>query len=171
VNEAFFVGGYASVLLVIALAMGWAARTSHDRILRTKTIGFRYHLHLNAWQCSEGTFLWHHETDEAARVVQYRAKGEICNACSLKSVCTDSDDGRTLLRPLDGWPHSEMARFQRVLSLSLMILAGMLCAVELARQGDVRIQVAFGSGAALSVFLAHREWQRVRAVRTALFGG
>jgi hypothetical protein len=53
-NEAFFVGGYAAVLLVIAVAMEWAARASHERILHTKTIGFRYHLHLNAWQCSKG---------------------------------------------------------------------------------------------------------------------
>jgi hypothetical protein len=116
----------------------------------------------------EGTFLWHHETDEVARVVQYRAKAEICNACSLKSVCTDASDGRTLMRPLDGWPHSEMARFQRALSLSLMILAAMLCAVELARQetcGSGRVWVRDDP---LDI-PCPSQWRR-QAVRTALFG-
>ncbi len=166
-NEALFVGGYAAALLVVAIAMEWAARASHDQIDRTKTIGFRYHKQLNAWQCSEGTFLWPQRPDTSARVIRYHAKAEICNACALKSICTDAEDGRTLVRPLDAWPHSEMARFQRVLSLSLMILAAMLCAVELARQGDGRIQLAFGSGVLFSALLARREWHRARAVRTA----
>ena len=132
--EAIFVGGYVAALLVTAFGMDWAARVSQERIHQTKTIGFRHHTDLNAWQCSEGTFLWKQEVDTVARVVRYHAKAEICNACRLKSVCTDSDDGRTLVRPLDPWPHSEMARFQRVLSLSLMVLALLLCGVEIARQ-------------------------------------
>lgn len=169
-NEVVFVAGYAAALLLAATALEWAGRASHERILHTKTIGFRYHAHLNAWRCSEGTYLWHHKTDESARIVEYRAKAETCNACPLKPVCTDSGDGRTLTRPLDQWPHSEMARFQRVLSLSLMVLATLLCAVELARQGDGWLRVAFGSGVLFSALLAHREWRRVRAVRTALFG-
>src|SRR5262245_47933443 len=105
-TEALFVGGYAAALLVTAIVMEWIARASHERIHRLKTIGFRYHADLNAWQCSEGTFLWHQETDASARVVRYHAKAEICNACSLKSICTDANDGRTLVRPLDRWPHS-----------------------------------------------------------------
>ena len=169
-NDALFVGGYSAAMLVVAVAMEWVARGSHERIHRTKTIGFRYHAQLNAWQCSEGTFLWHHESDASTRVVTYRAKAEICNACRLKSVCTDSEVGRTLVRPLDAWPHSEMARFQRVLSLSLMILAAMSCAVEATLQNEARIQLAFGAGMLASAFLAYREWGRVRAVRTALSG-
>ncbi|HMI30501.1 MAG TPA: hypothetical protein VK527_02095 [Candidatus Limnocylindrales bacterium] len=166
-GEALFIGGYVAALLLTAMAMDWAARASHERIHRTKTIGFRYHSHLNAWQCSEGTLLWHQETDAVARVVRFHAKAEICNACSLKSVCTDSDEGRTLVRPLDDWPHSEMARFQRVISLSLMVLAVLLCCVEIARQSDAPVKVAFGASAFLSVALAVREWKRVRTVRTA----
>jgi len=169
-NDALFVAGYSAALLIIAVVMEWVARASHERIHRTKTIGFRYHAHLNAWQCSEGTFLWHHESDPSSRVITYRAKAETCNACPLKSVCTDSDVGRTLVTPLDAWPHSEMARFQRVLSFSLMILAAMSCAIEVALQNDARTQLAFGSGAFFAAFLAHREWRRVKAVRTALPG-
>ena len=169
-SEVLFVGGYAALLLLVGAGLEWAARSSHERIHRTKTIGFRYHSHLNAWQCSEGTFLWHHETSHSARIVQYRAKAEICNACSRKAVCTDANDGRTLVRPLDRWPHSEMARFQRALSLSLMILATMLCVVEVARQGDATIRFAYGAGSIFSGWLAVREWRRLRGVRTVLFG-
>lgn len=169
-SEAILIGGYSAVLLLTAVLMDRVASSLHERIDQTKTIGFRYHAHLNAWQCSEGTFLWHHETDASARVIRFRAKAEICNACSLKRVCTDSDDGRTLTRPLDRWPHSEMARFQRVISLTLILLAALLCAVEIVRQGDAGIQASFGAGAMLSAVLARREWRRVRAVRTALFG-
>src|SRR5262245_5147606 len=92
-GEAVFVGSYVAVLVAIALAMDGIARVSSQKIHRVKTIGFRFHRHLNAWQCSEGTFLWHKETDDIARVIRYAAKAEICNACRLKPVCTDSSDG------------------------------------------------------------------------------
>ena len=164
--EALFVAGYAAVLLLMAFVMDWAARASHETLHRTKTIGFTYHPHLNAWRCSEGTFLWHHETDEAARVVRFRGKAEICNACALKPVCTDSNTGRTLVRPLDSWPHSEMARFQRVLSFCLIVLAGVLSSVEIARQPVVSVKGAFAGSLLAVALLGVREWGRVRAVKT-----
>jgi len=166
--EGLFAGGYAASLLLVAVALEAVARASSERIHRTKTIGFRFHGQLDAWQCSEGTFLWRQETDPVAGVIRYGAKAEICNACSKKSVCTDSDRGRSLLRPLHGWPHSEMARFQRMISLSLMVLAVLLCAVEAIRQERWAVQLAFGAGLLLAAALAWREWKRVRAVRTAL---
>lgn len=169
-QEALFAGSYAAALVLAAIAMDRVARASHDIIQETKTIGFRFHAQLDAWRCSEGTFLWRQETDPVGRIVRYGAKAEICNACPRKSVCTDSETGRTLLRPLDGWPHSEMARFQRALSLSMMVLAGLLCSVELFRQSDLRLQLAFGAGVVFTGWLTRREWRRVRAVRTGLPG-
>lgn len=165
-QEALFIGGYAAALLVVAAIAAWAARFSHDRIQATKTIGFRFHDELNAWQCSEGTFLWHQESDAVGRVVRYHAKAEICNACALKSVCTDSDDGRTLVTPMDAWPHSEMARFQRVISLSMTVLAGLLCAVEVVRQEEVPVRIAFGTGILIASAWTWRGWRQVRAIRT-----
>lgn len=167
-EEAAFVGGYALFLVGVSSLLGWAARHSHARVLRVKAIGFRYHQAFDAWQCSEGTYLWRKERDETARLVRYKAKAEMCNACALKKSCTDSEDGRELLRPMDAWPHSEMARFQRAISLALILLAGILIAVEAARQGDPRLQAAFG-GALLPCFLlARRSAVGLRAVRTAL---
>jgi hypothetical protein len=168
IQEAVFIGGYTAFLIAVAAAMGWVARRSHERVLGVKTIGFRYHEPLDAWQCSEGTYLWRKERNEQARLVRYRAKAEMCNACPLKPACTDSDDGRELIRPMDTWPHSEMARFQRVISLALVLLAGVLAAVEAARQSDPRIQIAFGAVFLVCAALARREAAGIRAVRTAL---
>lgn len=167
-EEAAFVGGYALFLVGVASVMGWAARHSHARVLRVKAIGFRYHQAFDAWQCSEGTYLWRKERDENARLVRYRAKAEMCNACALKTSCTDSNDGRELVRPMDAWPHSEMARFQRAISLALILLAGILVLVEAARQADPRLQGAFAGAALPCFFLARRGLAGLRAVRTAL---
>jgi hypothetical protein len=56
----------------------------------------------------------------------------ICNGCALKDACTDSDQGRELVRPLDPWPHSEAGRFHRAVSLVLVgvaLLVLVVCAV------------------------------------------
>jgi hypothetical protein len=168
IAEAWFIGGYVAFLLVVAATMAWAARHSHDRVLRVKAIGFRYHGSLDAWQCSEGTYLWRTDRDERTRLVRYRAKAEMCNACPIKSDCTDSTDGRELVRPMDAWPHSEMARFQRALSLALVLLAGVLALVEAARQADPWIQIPFIAALVFCGGLAWRGWAGLRAVRTAL---
>lgn len=167
-EEALFVGGYALFLTGAAYALGWAARRSHTRVLDVKAIGFRYHHALDAWQCSEGTYLWRKERNEAARLVRYAAKAEMCNACALKHRCTDSDEGRELIRPMDAWPHNEMARFQRVISLSMMVLAAVLVAVEAVRQPSPLLQAAFGGALVPCFLLVRREAAGLRAVRTPL---
>ena len=166
--EAWFIGGYAAFLVAVAAVLGWFARHSHDRVLRVKAIGFRYHESLDAWQCSEGTYLWKTDRDERARLVRYRAKAEMCNACPLKPDCTDSADGRELIRPMDAWPHSEMARFQGAISLALVLLAALLAAVEATRQADPRLQGVFAVGVFWCAWLAWREAARLRSVRTPL---
>jgi len=162
VSEAWFVGGYALLLLLIALGLEWIARGSHERIRRAKTVGFRYHGHLNAWQCSEGTFLRHADTDRHARVVRFRAEAKVCNGCRIKEHCTDSDEGRELIHPLEGWPRSEMARFQRALSLSLIVLAALFCAIETARQSEPPLRLFFLCGLLAGAVLARRELRRLK---------
>jgi hypothetical protein len=66
-------------------------------------------------------------------VVRYRAQAHVCNGCPLKEHCTDSDQGREVVRPLDPWPHSEAGRFHRVIAVMLVALAGLVAAVALAR--------------------------------------
>ena len=131
--EAMLAGGYASALVLGALALEWLSAHTHRRSLRYRTAGFAYHPDHDAWTCPEGEYLWRHELDHERRLARYRARAHVCNACPVKERCTDSDHGRELIRPLDPWPHSEAGRFHRVISSMLVALAGCVLLVELAR--------------------------------------
>ena len=74
--------------------------------------------------------------DHDRRLVRYRAKASICNACPRKEACTDSSSGREVIRPLDPWPHSEAGRFHRGLSLVLVALSLLMLVVAGARNHD-----------------------------------
>ena len=131
--EAILAGGYAVFLLAAALTIEWLSAHTHRRSLRYRTAGFTYHEQQDHWECPEGQHLWPHEFDRDRRLVRYRAKAHICNGCPLKRACTDSDDGREIVRPLDPWPHSEAGRFHRGLSLMLVALALLVIVVGAAR--------------------------------------
>ena len=140
--EALLLGGYALFLLAVAAGIDLIARHSHRRSERFRTAGFRYHSHLDAWECPEGQQLWPHERDDELRLVRYRGKAHICNACPAKSRCTDSDEGREVVRFLDDWPRLEVGRFHRGLSLTLVILALLLGVVALIRHHSA-VETAF----------------------------
>jgi hypothetical protein len=131
--EAILAGGYAVFLLAAAITIEWLSAHTHRRSLRYRTAGFTYHEQQDHWECPEGQHLWPHEFDRDRRLVRYRAKAHICNGCPLKAACTDSDDGREIVRPLDPWPHSEAGRFHRGLSLMLVALALLVIVVGAAR--------------------------------------
>jgi hypothetical protein len=131
--EAVIAAGYTVVLLGGALLLEWLSAHTHRRSLRYRTAGFEYHEQHDAWKCPEGEYLWPHELDEERRLVRYRAKAHVCNGCPAKPRCTDSDDGREVVRPLDPWPHSEAGRFHRVISLLLVAVAVLVAVVALAR--------------------------------------
>jgi hypothetical protein len=131
--ETVIAAGYAGGLLLCAVALEWLSAHTHRRSLRYRTAGFEYSEHHDAWLCPEGEHLLPHEFDHERRLVRYRAKAHICNACPAKELCTDSDEGREIVRPLDPWPHSEAGRFHRVICLMLVVLASLIAAVALAR--------------------------------------
>jgi hypothetical protein len=131
--EAVTAAGYAGALLASSLILEWLSAHTHRRSLRYRTAGFEYHAQHDAWECPEGEHLWPHEFDHERRLVRYRAKAHVCNACPAKGRCTDSDEGREIVRPLDPWPHSEAGRFHRVICLMLVVLAALVATVALAR--------------------------------------
>jgi hypothetical protein len=131
--EVVLAAGYALALTFGALVLEWLSAHTHRRSLRFRTAGFVYDEAHDHWWCPEGQQLWPHAFDDERRVVRYRAKAHICNACALKSRCTDSEHGREIARPLDPWPHSEAGRFHRGLSLMLVVLALLIVAGEAAR--------------------------------------
>src|SRR5262249_8865877 len=98
---------YAGTLTATAFALEWLSGHTHRRALRMRPAGFTSHDVQDYWLCPEGERLWPHELDRERRLVRYRARAHVCNACRLKARCTDSDRGREIVRPLDPWPHSE----------------------------------------------------------------
>jgi hypothetical protein len=121
--EALLAAGYAAFLLVAAFVLEWLSAHTHRRALRYRTAGFTYDDEHDHWLCPEGQYLWPVEVDQERRLMRYRAHAHICNGCLLKDACTDSPDGREIVRALDPWPHSEAGRFHRAVSVLLVSVA------------------------------------------------
>jgi hypothetical protein len=132
--EVLIAAAYAGSLACAAFVLEWLSAHTHRRALRYRTAGFTYEADHDHWQCPEGEHLWPHEFDRELRLVRYRARAHICNACHSKPQCTDSDRGREIVRPLDPWPHSEAGRFHRVIALVLVALGALILVIEIARQ-------------------------------------
>ena len=77
------------------------------RAVRYRTAAFAYVADLDHWLCPEGEQPWPHELDRERRMVRYRAHAQVYNTCPAKHRCTDSMDGREIVRPLDPWPHRD----------------------------------------------------------------
>jgi hypothetical protein len=129
----WLVAAYAVLLLGVAWAIDLLARRSSARAARWRTGTFTYHADHDAWRCPEDQWLWPTSFDPGNRVMRYRAKPTVCNACPVKSTCTTSDHGREITREIDPWPHSEAGQFHRgiacvVAGLALVLLLATLIA-------------------------------------------
>jgi hypothetical protein len=131
--EVFLAAGYAVFLLGVAIGLDLLARHSHARSERYRTAGFVYHPKHDAWICPEDQILMRSEVDHGRRLIRYRGRPQICNHCPAKTECTDSDDGREVVRAMDPWPHSEAGRFHRGISLAVALIAGLILAAEALR--------------------------------------
>jgi hypothetical protein len=134
--EVVLAAAYATALVLGAFGLEWLSAHTHRRAQRYRTAGFTYNPAHDHWQCPQGEQLWPHEFDHERRLVRYRAKAHICNACARKERCTDSDRGREIVRPLDPWPHSEAGRFHRAIALLLVALAVLIVLVAGLRHHD-----------------------------------
>jgi len=121
---------YALFLVGIAFILELLARHSQSRSERYQNSGFIYFRDLDYWECPAGHQLVQLDTDHQRRVARYRAPASACNSCSRKLNCTDSDSGRLLERRMDVWVESELRRFHRGISLTLLLLAATLLLVE-----------------------------------------
>ena len=128
--EVILAAGYAAFLLCVAGGLDLLARRSHVRSERYRTAGFTYHPTHDAWICPEEQVLTRSEADHELRLVRYRGRPQICNHCPAKTDCTDSDEGREVVRAMDPWPHSEAGRFHRGISLAVVLVAGLILATE-----------------------------------------
>jgi hypothetical protein len=157
--ETILAAGYAALLVACAFTLEWLSAHTHRRALRYRTAGFSYEPDHDFWLCPEGEQLWPQEFDRELRLVRYRARAHVCNACRLKERCTDSETGREIVRPLDPWPHSEAGRFHRVIALLLVALGSLVLLVELVRHhtlADAALVVSCLVASALAArWLAH----------------
>ena len=124
--ETLAAAGYAAFLVAVALGLDALGRHTHARSGRFRTQGFAYRDDLDLWECPEGEQLRPFAVDHRQRMARYRARPAVCNACPAKDGCTDSDEGREIVRPLDPWPHSEAGRFHRGISVVLLGLAALI---------------------------------------------
>jgi len=128
--EVVLAASYAIFLVAVAFVLELLARHSHKRSEHYRNSGFVYFEKMDWWECPAGRQLTRADVDYQRRIVYYRAPADACNACSLKNNCTDSDDGRVLESRLDSWLESELRRFHRGISLSLLFLATIILVAE-----------------------------------------
>lgn len=131
--EVLLMAGYAVFLLAVSVGLDLLARHSHDRSERYRTAGFTYRHKSDTWVCPKDQILTRSGVDHDRRLVRYRGRPQICNYCPSKTDCTDSDEGREVVRVIDPWPHSEAGRFHRGISLSVAGIAALILAFELVR--------------------------------------
>ncbi|MCB0863037.1 MAG: hypothetical protein KDB66_07480 [Solirubrobacterales bacterium] len=135
-TEVLLAGGYGVLLLAGAMVLEWLSRHTHNRSQAWRTSGFDYDAQHDFWVCHKGEQLWPAEFDREKRLVRYRAKAAVCNACPAKGDCTDSNHGREITRAVDSWPHSEAGRFHRAIAVMLVLLAACELGVVLIRNHD-----------------------------------
>lgn len=139
--EVVMAAGYAAALIAAAFVLEWLSSHTHKRALRYRTAGFAYDETHDHWTCPEDHPLWPREFDAERRFVRYRAHAHVCNACRIKSRCTDSEHGREIVRPVDPWPHSEAGRFHRGVAVLICAIAISLLIVGLVTAKTVAVAV------------------------------
>ncbi len=165
-SEAAIALAYALFLMLAALGLDFMARHTHRRSERFQTAGFTYHSHLDVWECPEGQHLPRLDHDHDRRLARYQGKPGTCNSCPSKAGCTDSDEGREILRSLDPWPHSEAGRFHRGISVAMVALAVVVSGVALVRAGSATDVAALGACLMVALAMLLRMAAALRATPT-----
>jgi hypothetical protein len=116
------------VAYVIALwASGWIlellARAHFHRAQQHAHPGFAYDAQLDRFECPQGELLTLHKFDDLNKLAIYKAPASSCNECVLKSFCTPHDQGRHVYRSLAEFHETDVGRFHRWLSRTIMMIA------------------------------------------------
>ena len=143
-TEVLLAGGYSIFLILVAFSLEMLARYSHRRSERVRVAGFRYQPQHDFWECPTGEHLRRIAFDPSRGLARYRAPAHVCNACSMKQICTGSDTGREIEHNPNSWLESELSRFHRGISLSLLLLADSLLVAEMIRHQKTTEQLLLG---------------------------
>lgn len=162
-TDVLLVCGYSVFLLAVAYGFDVMARRVAVRARQWRTGSFRYHRDHDAWICPQDQWLWPTSYDPEQRIVRYRGRPAVCNACPVKSGCTTSPHGREVTREIDPWPHSEAGRFHRGIACLVALIGVFLpLGMLVSRPGptDLLVLLATIAVAALaSVPLARHLWR------------
>jgi len=171
--EVLLAVGYAVLLVAVAFGLELVARHAHRHSERWRVAGFRYRREHDVWECPAGERLVRVSFDDhGSGRARYRAPARACNACALKPLCTDSPHGREIEHQPDAWLQSELARFHRGMSLTLLLLASAWLVAEMFRHREPRELLLLGGVLApitlrgaqlLSAFVASRRHARAAA--------
>jgi hypothetical protein len=138
-------------------AGGWAleslARAHFHRAQRYAHNGFAYDAELDRYECPQGELLTLHTFDDRNKLAIYKAPASSCNECVLKAFCTPHDEGRHVFRSLAEFHETDVGRFHRRLSLTVLGLALAFSAGGLLawwnRPGEWLLVIATGIGLVL----------------------
>lgn len=160
--EVWLAAGYSLGLVGLAYVIDGLARRASAVAEGGASGGFAYHQNHDAWLCPEDQWLWPQSFDPDNRVMRYRGTPSVCNACPVKDSCTTSSSGREIARPVDSWPASEAARFQRWLACTVVVL-GLVwpIGVALTAPGPAALLV-LGIAALVSLLLSAPLWAHLR---------
>ena len=113
--------------LVVLWAGGWVleflARAHYHRAERHAHPGFSYDAELDRYECPQGELLTLDTLDDRNKLAIYKAPAASCNECVLKAFCTPYDEGRRVYRSLAAYHETDIGRFHRRLSLTIVAVA------------------------------------------------
>lgn len=123
--------GLEQVLLLAYLILLWAggwvlehlARVHFHRAERYAHHGFSYDAELDRYECPQGELLTLDTLDDRNKLAIYKAPAASCNECVLKAFCTPHDEGRHVYRSLAAFHETDVGRFHRRLSLTIVAVA------------------------------------------------
>ncbi len=127
-------GGTVDLIQVLLLAYlvclwvgGWIlealARAHFHRARRFAHGGFTYDEGLDRYECPQGELLTLDTYDDRNKLAIYQAPAASCNACVLKTFCTPHDEGRRVYHSLAEFHETDLGRFHRGLSLTILVIA------------------------------------------------
>lgn len=127
-------GGTIDLVQVLLLAYlaalwvgGWTlealARSHFHRARRFAHGSFAYDEGLDRYECPQGELLTLDTYDSRNKLAIYQAPAASCNACALKTFCTPHDEGRRVYHSLAEFHETDLGRFHRGLSLTILLVA------------------------------------------------
>ena len=115
--------GYLVVLWVGGWALESLARAHFRRARRYAHDGFDYDEALDRYECPQGELLTLDTYDDRNKLAIYKAPATSCSQCVLKSFCAPHDEGRRVYHSLAEFHETDVGRFHRWLSLTILGVA------------------------------------------------